>query len=53
MAGIASALPWQLSVFLLDYGQSNIREAASNEEITPSVGIASNRETDSHAGSAG
>jgi hypothetical protein len=37
----------QLSVFLVDYGQSGIRGAASNEEISPSACIASYRKSDS------
>jgi hypothetical protein len=37
----------QLSVFLIDYGQSDIRRAAFNEQISHQVRLASYRKSDS------
>jgi hypothetical protein len=39
-------LPLQLSVFLPHYGQSSIKGAAFNEQISPSARIASYRKSD-------
>ena len=43
----AAISPFKLSVFPLDYGQSRIRGAAFNEQISPSARIASYRKSDS------